>query len=54
MIAELGQINLEEKASAWKSAPGVCGALQPEVDFGGVFGLLSRGISSGRLQRGSI
>ena len=36
-----GPADLEAKASAWTSAPGVSGVLRPEADFSGAFGLLS-------------
>ena len=49
-----GPADLEAKASAWKSAPGVSGVLRPEAYFGGAFGLLSRGKCSDRLQRRPI
>ena len=49
-----GPADLEAKASAWTSAPGVSGVLRPEAYFGGAFGLLSRGKCSGSLQRRPI
>ena len=45
-----GPADLEAKASAWTSAPGVSGVLRQEADFSGAFGLLGQGKFSDRLQ----